>query len=138
MCGVMHRAAGAITAALIGLAVCCVSLAGAAPTTVPEVTNLKAKPSRFCAKRTSTCHHAGTKVSFTVSTGARVRADMRPRSRNVGPLVEFVRHFSKGHHTVTMKDSRLTPDRWTLRLQATNTVGSGPITIIDVHVVKHD
>ena len=34
----MHRAAGAITAALIGLAVCCVPLAGAADTVVPEVT----------------------------------------------------------------------------------------------------
>jgi len=134
----MHRAAGAITAALIGLAVCCVPLAGAADTVVPEVTNLKANPSRFCAKRTSTCHHVGTKVSFTVSTGARVRADIRPRSSNVGPIVEFVRHFSKGHHTVTLSDGRLKPDRWTLRLQATNSVGSGPITIIDVHVVKHD
>ena len=134
----MHRAGGAIAAALIGLAVCSAPLAGAADTNVPEVTGLKANPSRFCAKRTSTCHHVGTKVSFTVSTAARVRADMRPRSRNVGPLVEFVRTFSQGHHTVTMKDSRFKPDRWTLRLQATNTVGSGPITIIDVHVVKHD
>jgi hypothetical protein len=52
--------------------------------------------------------------------------------------VEFVRKFSKGHHTVTLRDGRLTPDRWTLRLQAANTVGSGPITIIDVRVVKHD
>jgi len=134
----MHRRAGGITAALIGLAVCCAPLAGAADTNVPEVTGLKANPSRFCAKRTSTCHHVGTKVSFTVSTAARVRADIRPRSRNLASFVEFVRHFSKGHHTVTMKDGRLSPDRWTLRLQATNTVGSGPITIIDVHVVKHD
>ena len=52
--------------------------------------------------------------------------------------MEFVRHFSKGHHTVTLSDGRLKPDRWTLRLQATNSVGSGPITIIDVRVVKHD
>src|SRR5438045_3658660 len=79
-----------------------------------------------------------TTASFTVSTGARVRADIRPRSQNVGPIVEFVRHFSKGHHTVTLSDGRLKPDRWTLRLQATNSVGSGPITIIDVRVVKHD
>ena len=73
-----------------------------------------------------------------VAAAAIVSALQTIASRNVGPLVEFVRHFSKGHHTVTLSDGRLKPDRWTLRLQATNSVGSGPITIIDVHVVKHD
>ena len=33
---------------------------------------------------------------------------------------------------------RASPDRWTIRLQATNTVGGGPIKLIDVRVVKHD
>jgi hypothetical protein len=108
----------------------------AADTEVPAITNLKAKPSTFCAKRTQRCTHPGTEIQFTVSTAARVRADIRPRSVNRGPLVEFSKHFPRGHNSVYVKDSRLTPQRWTLRLQGGNSVGNGPIAITDVRVVK--
>ena len=114
------------------------ALESGADTVVPKLSHVSAKPTRFCARKTSTCRHARTKVSFTVSTNARVVGDMRPRSRFVGSLIEFRRNFKRGPNSVYIHDTRLTPDRWTIRLQATNTVGGGPIKLIDVRVVKHD
>jgi hypothetical protein len=108
----------------------------AADQPVPSITNLKATPSKFCAKPTAGCRHPGTEISFTVSSAARVRGDIRPRSVYRAPFVEFVKNFKKGANSIYMKDTRLTPDRWTLRLQGTNTTGSGNITLLDVRVVK--
>lgn len=108
----------------------------AAPTQVPTITHLTANPARFCAKRSSTCTHPGTTVSFNVSTAAKVRGDIRPRSSYLGSFVEFVKRFPRGHNAVRLNDNRLTPGRWTIRVQATNSVGSGPIAVVDVRVVK--
>jgi hypothetical protein len=109
-----------------------------AATHVPTVTNLRASPARFCAKRSSTCAQPGTTVKFTISTKARVRVDIRPRFENTSGFVEFVGRRPKGANSVRLNDSRLTKGRWTLRLQGTNDVGSGGITQIDLRVVKHD
>jgi hypothetical protein len=124
------------------LVIVLVALAGssvglAAPTHVPEVTNLKATPSSFCAKKSSTCSHPGTTVTFNVSTAATVRADIRPRFENTSGFVEFVKKFPKGANSIRLNDGRLKRGRWTLRVQATNNVGTGPIAVVDVHVVKH-
>ena len=112
------------------------STAGLAATEVPKITNLRAKPARFCAKRTSTCQHPGTAVKFTVSTNAKVRCDIRPRFENDGSFVEWVKQLPRGANSVRLQDSRLRPGRWTIRVQATNNVGSGPIAVTDVRVVK--
>ena len=123
-------AAGALTWSTAGLA---------ATDNVPTITNLHAKPAKFCAKKTSRCRHPGTVVKFTLDRDAKVRADVSRRTVPYSScLVEFVRSFGKGTHSVRLKDSRLTKGRWTLRLQGTNDVGSGGITQIDVRVVKHD
>ena len=100
-----------------------------AATAVPTVTNLRATPARFRAG-------AGTTVRFTVSTKAKVRGDIRPRFENTSGFVEFVKQLHKGANSVRLQDSRLTPGRWTIRVQATNNVGTGPIAVTDVHVVK--
>lgn len=100
-----------------------------AATEVPTVTNLRATPARFRSG-------AGTTVRFTVSTKAKVRADIRPRFENTSGFVEFVKKLGKGANSVRLQDSRLTPGRWTIRVQATNNVGTGPIAVTDVHVVK--
>jgi len=107
-----------------------------AATEVPKVINLRAVPKQFCAKRTSSCQHPGTDVRFTISTNAKVRCDIRPRSENVGSFVEFVKKLKKGPNSVHIQDSRLRKGRWTIRVQATNNVGTGPIAVTDVRVVK--
>jgi hypothetical protein len=112
------------------------SSAGLAATEVPTVTHLRATPSTFCAKKSSTCAHPGTTVRFTISTNARVRADIRPRSEYVSGFVEFVKQLPAGPNSFRLNDKRLKKGRWTIRVQATNNVGSGPIALTDVHVVK--
>jgi hypothetical protein len=112
--------------------------ASAADTMVPAVTHLRAAPSKFCARRSSRCHHPGTEIRFSVSTDATVTADLTPRFQNLAPYFEFSKHFKRGANQIRLNDSRLTPGRWTLRLQAKNHVGSGGISVTDVHVVKHD
>jgi hypothetical protein len=107
-----------------------------AATEVPKVTNLRAVPKQFCAKRTSSCQHPGTDVRFTISTNAKVRCDIRPRYENTGSFVEFVKQLKKGPNSVHIQDSRLRKGRWTIRVQATNNVGTGPIAVTDVRVVK--
>ena len=107
-----------------------------AATEVPKVTNLRAVPKQFCAKRTSSCQHPGTDVRFTISTNAKVRCDIRPRFENTGSFVEFVKQLKKGPNSVHIQDGRLRRGRWTIRVQATNNVGTGPIAVTDVRVVK--
>jgi hypothetical protein len=65
-----------------------------------------------------------------------VRADIRPRSEYRGSFVQFVRRFGRGHNSIRLSDERLTPGRWTLRLQGTNWIASGGIAVTDVRVAK--
>jgi hypothetical protein len=124
-----------IVAAVVATALLGAGVALAA-THVPTVSNLRASPARFCAKPSSTCAHPGTTVKFTISTKARVRVDIRPRSENTSGFVEFVGRRPKGANSIRLNDSRLTKGRWTIRVQATNNVGSGPIALTDVRVTK--
>jgi hypothetical protein len=110
---------------------------GLAASNVPVISHLSAHPRKLCAKKSSRCQHPGTTIRFTVSTNASIRADIRPRFKNEFGYVEFVRRFHAGANSVRLREPRLTPGRWTLRLQGTNELGSGPISVIDVRVVKH-
>jgi hypothetical protein len=125
---------GAFLGGLLGALV--LSSAVLAATEVPTVTNLRATPQTFCAKKSSGCANPGTTVRFTISSNAKVRADIRPRFKNTSGYVEFVKQLPKGPNAVRLNDRRLTPGRWTIRVQATNNVGSGPIAVTDVFVVK--
>src|SRR2546423_665807 len=109
------------------------ALASAAPTQVPQITNLRAQPARFCAR---SCANPGTTLKFTVSTAATVTANAWPRSRNIAGYVEFRRHFNAGANSTRLNDSRFTPGRWTVKLQGVNAVGSGTTAITDVRIVK--
>jgi hypothetical protein len=122
---------------LSGLVWAATGLAAESPNDqVPKITNVKASPATFCAKKTAGCKNPGTTISFTLSTGATVRGDIRRRSIYRAPYVEFSKSFHQGANTIRLQDSRLVPDRWTLRLQGKNHVGSGGITLVDVRVVK--
>ena len=126
-----YMTATAAVIALVGLAV-----ARAADTEVPKVTNLRVVPSRFCVKRSSTCTHPGTVVRFSVSTGARVTGNIWPRTSNIAGYREFRRHFNAGANSISLNDGRLTPGRWTFKIQGANSVGSGTTANTDVRVVK--
>lgn len=109
------------------------ALASAAPTQVPQTTNLTAQPARFCAKN---CASPGTTLHFKISTAATVTANAWPRSRNIAGYFEFRRHFNAGANSTRLNDSRFTPGRWTVKLQGVNAVGSGTTAVTDVRIVK--
>jgi hypothetical protein len=123
----------AVLVAVVGVAAL---EAGAAPTEVPKITNLKTVPATFCSKQSSTCSNPGTSIRFTVSTGARVTANVWPRFENIGGFPVFHRHFDAGARRFRFNDSRLKPGRWQLKLQGVNSVGAGTTAAITFRVVK--
>jgi hypothetical protein len=110
--------------------------AHAAGQNTATITKLSATPKRFCVKRSDRCPHPGTTIRFTLSTPAKVYGDIRPRKEALASYVEFARKFPAGANSVRITDRRLTPDRWTLKLQPVNSVGASGPTSIDVRVVK--
>jgi|SRR3712207_3550488 len=122
-------AAGALATAAAGVG---------APSNVPTISNLHANPRTFCARSSDTCERPGTTLRFTVSTAAKVRGVIRPRFENTGNLVLFVKRFPKGVNRIRINDSRLRPGTWVIRLQGTNSVGTGGVAVIHVKVVKSD
>jgi hypothetical protein len=138
MRGVMRlhrRTTRAAFAAALVLAVAG-GVAARAATTVPEITNLTVTPSRFCAKASSSCGGTGTTVHFHLSTAATVTANIWPRFRNQAGYFEWRRHFGAGNVSTRLNDPRLTPGRWTFKVQGINNVGSGTTANVDVRVVK--
>jgi hypothetical protein len=131
------RAPGWIAAAA-GVVVVALAFAatGLAASNVPTVKDLHANPNHFCAKRSDSCSHPGTTIRFTVDTPAKVRGVIRPKSEPTGNLVEFFKQFPAGTNHVRLNDTRLTPGTWVLRLQGRNSVGSGGVALLHVHVVK--
>ena len=113
------------------------SAAGAeAADNVAKIGNLSASPRHFCAKRTSRCTNPGFTVHFTISTRAKVYADIRPRKSNLASYIEFARRFPAGANSARIDDSRLTRGRWTLKLTPVNSVGASSPEHIDVYVKK--
>jgi hypothetical protein len=131
----MTRRLTALTAAMALLAPAGTGLA--AEGNVPVISDLHAHPRTFCAKKSDGCPHPGTRISFRMTTAAKVRAVIRPRFEYQGNLVEFVRRFPKGTNSFRLNDPRLRPGTWRLQLQGTNSVGTGPVAIIHLHVTKH-
>jgi len=131
--GVRPRIALGSAAGLLAVTAVCAHAAGENTATL---TKLSATPKRFCVKKSDRCPHPGTTIRFRLSTPAKVYADMHPRSSNIGGYVVFARKFPAGANTARIADRRLTPDRWTLKLQSVNSVGASGPTTIDVRVVK--
>jgi hypothetical protein len=123
---------GSVAAALALGAV----VAQAANDQVAKLTNLRASPNHFCAKRSDTCARPGTTIHFKLSTPAKVYGDLRPRDRNIQGYTEVQRKFPAGANSFRLNDSRLTPGRWTLKMQPVNSVGANGPTTLDVHVIK--
>lgn len=114
----------------------------AAETNVPKVNKLRASPTEFCSKKSDSCRHDGTHVRFNLTTDAKVRVDIRERNFQNGPLIVYVGKRSKGANDIYVagrqNGKRLHTGTWTIRVQGTNGVGSGPIDTVNVKIVKHD
>jgi hypothetical protein len=133
------RIALASVAALLAVTAVCAHAAG---DNVATLTKLSATPKRFCVGKSDRCPHPGTTIKFTLSTPAKVYGDIRPRRVALSSYTEFARKFPAGRNTVRITDRRLddnkrvSPGRWTLKLQSVNSVGASGPTSIDVYVLK--
>ena len=99
-------------------------------------TNLSASPARFCAKAADSCAGSGTTIRFTISTPAKVLGHIRPRKNLKAGYTVVNRRFPAGRNSFRIAETRLTPGRWTVNLQAVNSVGAGGPSTIDVRVIK--
>lgn len=112
---------------------------GVAAGGVPEILGLNATPKRFCATKTATCQRVGTRITFVLPIDAKVRVDVIPRSGAATyGFMELNRRLQAGARSVRIKDGRMQPGRWDVRVQGTGAVGTGPISVVRVRVVKHD
>lgn len=125
-----------ITLAVVAAALTATAVAAYAADDVPMLTNLTATPKRFCAKTSDTCRNPGTTIRFKLSRPAKVLGDIRPRSQNIGGYPEIKRKFPAGANSVRINDSRLTPGRWTLKMQPISSVGANGPTLLTVRVIK--
>ena len=128
-----------ITLGALVAAVATTAVVAHAADNVPAFSNVSARPAKFCAKSSSSCSTTGTTIRFTLSTPAKVIADIRPRTgkrRNDWGYREFTRRFPAGRNSVHVNDTRLTTGRWTFRLQGVNSVGASGPTVINVRVIK--
>jgi hypothetical protein len=112
------------------------AIAHAAATNVTQITNLSASPKRFCAKASDSCAGSGTTIRFRIGTPAKVLGHIRPRKNLKGGYRVVARRFPAGTNTFRITETRLTTGRWTINLQAVNSVGAGPPATLDVQVVK--
>lgn len=89
--------------------------------TPPKVSNLRTNPSKFCTNKTKNCHKRGTRVRFTLSEAAKVRADAvrKGHSRKA-----FEKQLGSGKQTVKFSGHGLKPGRYTLKVRATDASGN--------------
>ena len=125
-----------ITLAIAGVLLAVTAVVAHAATNVISPTNLSASPARFCAKAADSCAGSGTTISFTISTPAKVMGHIRPRKNLKAGYIVVKRRFPAGRNSFRITETRLTAGRWTVNLQAVNSVGAGPPATIDVHVIK--
>ena len=125
-----------ITFAVVAALLAVTAAIAHAATNVTKVTNLSASPQRFCAKAADSCAGRGTTIGFTIGTPAKVLGHIRPRKNLKAGYTVLNRRFPAGRNTFRITERRLTPGRWTINLQAVNSVGAGPPATIDVRVIK--
>jgi plastocyanin len=106
--------------------------------TPPTISDLKAKPKKFCTNKSENCHKRGTKIRFTLSEDAVIRADVTQADKFTGALVLFKKHhFKAGKNSFKLKGKGLKPGSWRIRLQPTDGSGNVGIPAHTKFVVKH-
>jgi hypothetical protein len=103
---------------------------------VIQPSNVSASPKSFCLRAADSCAGIGTTIRFTIAEPAKVTAHIRPRSSNILGYRVVRRDYAAGTRTFRITDRRLTTGRWTVNIQAVNSVGAGPPRTVDVRVIK--
>jgi plastocyanin len=89
-------------------------------TTPPKITSLAAKPASFCTNKSTTCQKRGTKVNFTLSENATVKATVKLQGSTKAPTQAFNVALKKGARSVNYSGKDLKPGKYTLSLVATD------------------
>jgi len=98
-------------------------------TTPPDISSLKAKPSKFCTKKSKKCKKRGTRIRFTLSEDAHVKATVK-RKKGGKRRRAFERDLKAGKNSVKFRGKGLKPGKYVLTLTATDASGntSNPAT----------
>jgi hypothetical protein len=92
-------------------------------TTDPDVSGLRARPSRFCNRRG--CRRRGTRFRFTLSEDAGVEGVVRPVGRPRGRRGDdFTSNGTAGANSIRYSGRGLRPGRYRLTLTATDANGN--------------
>jgi plastocyanin len=94
------------------------------PNAPPKITNLSAKPSKFCTNKSATCDKRGTKIKFTLSKAAKVTGQIR-RKGSDKPFKTIFQNKQKpaGKSSINYSGKDLKPAKYVLRLRATDAGG---------------
>ena len=105
----------------------------------PKITNLRAKPAKFCTNKSKTCDQRGTVIKFTLNERAKVTADIRKKTGNTGPVVIFTnKQKGAGKHSIKYSGKGLKPGKYVLRLRARDAAGNASKPFkADVKVVEN-
>ena len=90
-----------------------------ADTTPPAVSSLKARPARFCTRRSGPCRKPGTRFRFTLSEAARVVGRVT-RVRGGRVLATVRADGVAGANSIRFSGAKLRPGKYRLTLVATD------------------
>jgi plastocyanin len=97
---------------------------GPADTTAPSVNRLRARPSRFCTRRTRRCRRRGTKLSFRLSEDAAVTVRIAAAGRPRTTLRLIRRRMRAGTVRIRLTGHGLRPRRYRVTLVAADAAGN--------------
>jgi plastocyanin len=89
--------------------------------TAPVVSDLRARPSTACARRTRRCRRTRVRFAFDLSEAATVNGAVRRRGQRTR---RFERDGVQGENTIRFSTRGLAPGRWRLTLTATDATGN--------------
>jgi plastocyanin len=89
--------------------------------TAPVVSDLAARPSTACTRRTRRCRRTRVRFGFDLSEAATVNGTVRKRRQRTR---RFERDGVQGENTIRFSTRGLAPGRWRVTLTATDTNGN--------------
>ncbi|HKP91640.1 MAG TPA: plastocyanin/azurin family copper-binding protein [Thermoleophilaceae bacterium] len=94
------------------------------PNAPPKVSDLSAKPSKFCTNKSKTCDKRGTKIKFTLSKAAKVTGQIKPKGTDKPFKTIFAdKQKPAGKSSIDYAGKGLTPRKYLLRVRAKDAQG---------------
>jgi plastocyanin len=93
-------------------------------TTRPRISGLRAKPTKLCSRRTSSCRARATKLTFRLSETATVRLKVASIRHPRKTLKRLTRQLSAGRHSLKVSARGLGVGRYRATLVATDLAGN--------------